>query len=95
MGENSFAFNSTTDRNFQIIFLPTNYHFSCALVLKNGFSISKIKGRERGKLILIARYKNLFHFVIFKFRLKLNRKRCVYTSRLSFKTFSTISILFY
>ncbi len=31
---------------------------------KKGFSISKNKGMGREKLILIARYKNLFYFKI-------------------------------
>jgi hypothetical protein len=31
MGENSFAFNSITDRNFQKILLLLNSHFSCAI----------------------------------------------------------------
>ncbi len=40
---------------------------------KNGFSISKIKGREREKLILIARYKNKF-YLYFKISLGINMK---------------------
>ncbi len=56
-------------------------------------SISKIKGMGLEKLILIARYKNWFYFQIFKFRLKLNRKRGVYTCNLSLRKFSLF--LFY
>jgi hypothetical protein len=83
MGENSFASNSFTDWNFQKYFLQMNLHSVVHSSRKNHFSISKNKDRVRENLILIARYKNLFHFVILKFRLKSTRKRGVYTTPLS------------
>jgi hypothetical protein len=62
MGENSFASNSITDRNLQIIFYRSIHISVVHSSRKNGFSISKIKGREREKLDFIARHKNWFIF---------------------------------
>ncbi len=45
MGESSFAFNSTTDRDFKIILLLMNSHFSCALACQEKFAFPSLKIR--------------------------------------------------
>ncbi len=63
MGENSFASNSRIG-----IFKKKFYWWIYISVVHSSrkirFSISKIKGRGREKLFLIARYKYLFYFKI-------------------------------
>jgi hypothetical protein len=59
MGENSFAFNSLTDRNFLNNSFTDELTFQlCTRPEKIQESTSKNKSTGREKLVLIARFKN-------------------------------------
>jgi hypothetical protein len=62
MGGNSFAFNSQNDSEISNFFYWWITFQLCTRQQKIRFPISKIQGRERKKLDLIARYKNWFYF---------------------------------